>query len=165
MPFKLPHLAICLFIAASGGALAQGAQASFGNPGKDSDAPIEVTSETLNVNRADNTALFTGDVVIAQGAMRLSAPRVLVVYLEDASGIERLRASGGVTLVSGEDAAEAEHADYNVESGIIEMQGGVLLLQGSNAVSGDRMTVNTRSGTAQMSGRVKTVIRKEADKP
>ena len=102
--------------------------------------------------------MFTGNVMIGQGTMRLSAPEVLVVYQDGQSGIEQLKAKGGVTLVSGEDAAEAVIADYNLETGQINMRGNVLLLQGSNAIAAEAMTVDTRSGTAQMSGRVKTVL-------
>ena len=152
---------IFILFAASGMAAAQGAQIAFGNLQDNSELPVEVKSDNLDVDQADGTAVFTGDVVIGQGDMRLSAERVRIVYLEDESGIERLSASGGVTLVSGEDAAEAARADYNIETGIIEMRGDVLLLQGENAVSGDRMTVDTASGTARMSGRVKTVLQPE----
>ena len=83
-------------------ALAQGAAFAFGQVQRDRSAPVEVTSDTLSVDQNDNSALFTGSVVIAQGAMRLSAPRVRVVYLPDRSGIESLEATGGVTLTSGE---------------------------------------------------------------
>lgn len=148
-------LALC---ATAGVAAAQGAQVGFGSDTHDRSAPIEVTAENLDVNQKDGTAVFTGDVLIAQGEMRLSAPRVLVVYLEDRSGIKRLQASGGVTLVSGEDAAEGAEADYDVEQGRIEMSGDVLLVQGDNVLSGDRMFVDTAAGTARMSGRVKTVL-------
>lgn len=140
---------------------AQGAQIAFGNTQQDADAPVEVTADNLSVNQNDNTAVFTGNVLIGQGAMRLSAPRVLVVYLADQSGIKRLEASGGVTLVSGEDAAEATRAKYDIETGMIEMQGNVLLVQGVNALTADRMFVDTQAGTARMSGRVKTVLQPE----
>lgn len=146
------------FMAIAPIAMAQGAQVAFGNTQQDSGLPVEVTADNLNVNQSDGTAVFTGNVLIGQGEMRLSAPRVLVVYKDDQSGIEELRASGGVTLVSGEDAAEAATADYNVDTGVIEMQGDVLLVQGINALTGDRMFVDTRAGTAQVSGRVKTIL-------
>ncbi|MEQ9260112.1 MAG: LptA/OstA family protein [Roseovarius sp.] len=120
--------------------------------------PVEVTADNLDVNQNDGTAVFTGNVVIGQGSMRLSAPNVLVIYKQDQSGIRELKASGGVTLVSGEDAAEASLADYNLETGQIALRGNVLLLQGANAISAERMNVDTRSGTARMSGRVKTVL-------
>ena len=137
---------------------AQGAQVAFGNTQQDSNLPVEVTADNLDVNQADGTAVFTGNVLIGQGEMRLSAPRVLVVYNEDQSRIRRLEATGGVTLVSGEDAAEARQADYNMDNGVIEMQGDVLLVQGPQALTGDRMYVDTRAGTARVSGRVKTIL-------
>lgn len=137
---------------------AQGAPMSFGQMQKDRGQPVEVTSDTLSVNQGDNTAIFTGSVVIAQGAMRLSAPRVQVVYLPDRSGIEALEATGGVTLVSGEDAAEAARADYNVTTGMIVLRGDVLIVQGANAITGDTVQVDTAAGTAQVSGRVRTVL-------
>lgn len=138
--------------------LAQGAQVAFGNTQADRNLPVEVTSDSLSVNQADNTATFTGNVVIGQGAMRLAAPEVLVVYLPDKSGIESLKATGGVTLVSGEDAAEAERADYDITTGMIELRGNVLLVQGTNAITGETVFVDTAAGTAQVSGRVKTIL-------
>lgn len=138
--------------------MAQGAQVAFGNTQQNSNLPVEVTADNLDVNQADGTAIFTGNVLIGQGEMRLSAPRVLVVYNEDQSRIKRLEATGGVTLVSGEDAAEAQQADYNMDNGVIEMQGDVLLVQGPQALTGDRMFVDTRAGTARVSGRVKTIL-------
>ncbi|WP_428513879.1 lipopolysaccharide transport periplasmic protein LptA [Roseovarius sp.] len=143
------------------GAAAQGAQVAFGNTAQDSSLPVEVTADNLDVNQQDGTAVFTGNVLIGQGEMRLSAPRVLVVYKNDQSGIEELQATGGVTLVSGEDAAEASRADYNVDTGLIEMEGDVLLVQGINALSGDKMFVDTRAGTARVTGRVKTILQPE----
>lgn len=137
---------------------AQGARVAFGSTEQDRSQPVEVTSDSLNVNQNDNTAVFEGDVVIAQGAMRLAAPRVLVVYLEDQSGIRRLEATGGVTLVSGEDAAEAARADYDITTGMIELRGDVLLVQGESAITGDTMLVDTEAGTARVTGRVKTVL-------
>ena len=152
------HILAVVVIFASSAAFAQGAQIAFGDTQHNSNLPVEVTADNLSVDQDEGTAVFTGNVLIGQGEMRLSAPKVLVVYKEDQSGIERLQATGGVILVSGADAAEASSADYDIDRGTIAMRGNVLLLQGSNAVSAQNMTVDTRSGTARMSGRVKTVL-------
>lgn len=142
-------------------AFAQGTEVGFGSMQADTDAPVEVTAENLSVNQDDGTALFTGGVIVGQGEMRLSAPRVLVVYNEGRTGIARLEARGGVTLVSGEEAAEAQNADYDVEAATVVMTGNVLLTQGLNALTSDRMVVNLDDGTARMTGRVKTVIQQQ----
>jgi lipopolysaccharide export system protein LptA len=145
------------------GGVAQGAQVSFGGMQQDTRAPVEVTADALTVNQSDGTALYSGNVVIAQGEMRLAAPRVLVVYAEQAGRIERLEASGGVILVSGTEAAEAERADYDIEAGQVVMRGNVLLTQGPSALTSERVVINLEDGTAQMSGRVRTVLQQGDD--
>lgn len=162
MPRFVQATLLLLLTALGGMAHAQGLRVAFGSAAQDSDLPVEVTAENLDVDQNDGTAIFTGDVLVGQGQMRLSAPRVLVVYLADGSGIARLQATGGVTLVSGEDAAESASADYDVQTGMIEMTGDVLLVQGPAALTADKMTVDTVAGTARMNGRVSTVLQPEA---
>ena len=142
---------------------AQGANVAFGTIRQDTGLPVEVTADNLSVDQATGTAVFTGNVMIGQGEMRLSAARVLVVYREEAEGIARLEATGGVTLVSGADAAESERADYDIDDGTIVMSGNVLLAQGRNALSSDKMSVRLSDGTAEMSGRVRTVLQSGGD--
>lgn len=148
----------CMLLGLPGWAIAQGTQIAFGSLRQDPDAPVEVTSDTLSVNQTDGTALFSGNVVVGQGSMRLSAKTVRVIYKEDGNSIERLQASGGVLLVSDQDAAEANNADYNIKDGTIVMTGDVLMTQGQSALSSQRMTVDIDAGTAHMSGRVKTIL-------
>ena len=155
---RLTTLAIALILSFASPVLAQGTNVAFGTIQQDPDAPVEVTADNLAVNQADGTAVFTGNVVIGQGEMRLSANRVLVIYSQDPQGISRLEATGDVTLVTGPDAAEAQKADYDIERGTIVMTGDVLLTQGPSALTSDRMTVDLRNGTAQMTGRVKTIL-------
>lgn len=150
-------LVLCLALTLPATLSAQNTVA-FGTMSQDTSAPVEVTADALSVDQATGTAIFTGNVMILQGAMRLAAPRVLVVYAEGQSRVERLEATGGVTLVSGTDAAEAQRADYSVESGVVVMRGDVLLTQGANALTANEMTVNLTAGTAQMDGRVRTIL-------
>lgn len=131
---------------------------AFGQNEDNRNAPVEVTADSLSVDQSNGTAIFAGNVVIGQGTLRLAAPRVLVVYQQDSQQISRLEATGGVTLVDGDDAAEAERADYSLDNRTIVMEGSVLLTQGPSAITSDRMVVNLDANTAQMTGRVKTVL-------
>lgn len=142
---------------------AQEAQVAFGAAAADPSLPVEVTSETLKVNQEDGSAEFLGNVVVVQGQMRLSADRVLVIYNEDRSGIERLEASDNVLLVNPPDAAEGDWAEYTIDSGVVVMTGNVLLSQGPSTISGDRMVANLTDGTATMTGRVKTILKSGGD--
>lgn len=131
---------------------------AFGATRADPTLPVEVTSETLNVNQQDGSAEFVGNVVVVQGEMRLTAERVLVIYNQERSAIDRLEATENVVLVSPPDAAEGDWAEYTIESGVIVMRGNVLLTQGPSVISGDQMNANLTTGTATMTGRVKTIL-------
>ena len=80
------HLIAVMLFLAPVGAAAQGAQVAFGGMQQDTRAPVEVTADTLQVNQADGTALYTGNVVIAQGQMRLAA---VVIAVETATSQAR----------------------------------------------------------------------------
>lgn len=147
--------ACCWFAAAVS---AQGTQLAFGGLQTDPSLPVEVSADVLDVNQTDGTAIFSGNVVVGQGEMRLSASKVQVVYNAEQSGIERLIATGDVVLVNGPDAAEADAADYTIDDGVIVMTGNVLLTQGPNALSSEKLTVDLTTGTARASGRVKTIL-------
>lgn len=156
--FKATGIGFILAVLLGASGLAQGTSVGFGAIQQDTSAPVEVTADNLAVDQNSGTATFTGNVVIGQGEMRLSAAKVRVIYSQNQSAIDRLVATGGVTLVSGPDAAEAQKADYNVASGVIVMTGDVLLTQGASALTSDRMTVNLEDGTARMTGQVKTIL-------
>lgn len=137
------------------------AQVALGGLAADPTAPVEVTADLLTVDQATRRAVFEGNVVIGQGAMRIAAGRVEVVY-DDASGaIVRLIATGGVTFVTGTEQAEAQAADYDIAAGTLVMTGDVLLTQGPSAIAAQSMTVNLTDGTARMEGRVSTVFAQE----
>lgn len=150
--------ALCLAVVFAGPAAAQQAGIRFGGLQQDTSLPVEVTSESLSVDQASGAAVFTGNVVAAQGEMRLTAGTMRVEYAENGEGIARLIASDGVTLVSPTDAAEAAEAVYTIASGTVVMSGDVLLTQGGAAITGQSLTVNLTDGTGTMTGGVKTVF-------
>lgn len=147
------------------GVHAQGTQVAFGGLKQDPSLPVEISADKLNVNQTDGNATFTGNVVIGQGEMRLAAPKVFVEYStaegEKTAKISRIHATGGVTMVSGAEAAESREAEYTIEDGMVVMIGDVILTQGANAMSSDRMVVNLITGVANMDGRVRSVFKTE----
>jgi lipopolysaccharide export system protein LptA len=145
-------------------ATAQQANIAFGGMKQDTSLPVSLDADTLAINNADGTALFTGNVIVAQGEMRLTASEVRVEYTPDGGGIKTLHATGGVTLINATDAAEAKEAVYTIDSGNVVMSGDVLLTQGANAISGQKLVINLKAGTGVMEGRVQTVFAPGAKK-
>lgn len=154
---RLPRLALVAVLMTSP-ALGVAQSVSFGQSG-DISQPIEFTADNLSVDQKTGHATWSGNVVIAQGDMRLAADNVTVTYA--AGGQQRisaLTAAGNVTLVNGKDAAEAKKADYNVDTGVVVLTGDVILTQGASVLSGERVDVDLRTGRANATGRVRSIF-------
>lgn len=123
---------------------------------------LEINSETLEVDQETGVSTFSGDVVVSQGEMRLTAQSLRIEYSATGEGsrqrIDRLVADGGVTMVTEAEAVEARSAIYSLTDQTLEMTGDVVLVQGANILAGERFFADLRAGTGRMSGRVRTLI-------
>lgn len=157
------RVAAALFIISVGSAIAQSTEVPFGGLQQDPTLPVEISADNLKISQNDGTATFLGNVLVGQGEMRLSAAKVIVEYGpaegENAGKISLILASGGVTLISGAEAAEAREAEYSIDGGVVVMTGNVILTQGANALSSDKMTINLVSGVANLEGRVRSIFK------
>lgn len=158
----LRPLVFCLALLPAGLAHGQ-TDLSLGRIATEADTPVEVTADSLQVDQDTGRAVFSGNVFVNQGDIRIRAGKVEVVYEAEGGAITRLVASGGITFATTAEAAEATAADYDIASGILVLTGDVLLTQGRNALSAERMTVNLRDGSAQLEGRVRTVFLPEGE--
>lgn len=149
--------------------LAAGAQGGgpFGGFKHDSKAPIEIVSDALEVRQAEGKATFSGEVVAAQGTLRLTADRLTVTYetgetAGETGAIEHMRAEGNVFLSNGAETAKGAWAEYDVAGGMMRMGGSVVLTQGENAISGEELVIDLDEGTGRIEGagggRVKSVF-------
>lgn len=155
--------AAMLLLAHAGAVYAQGASVPFGGLSHDGKAPVEVTADQLDIDQQSGVALFTGNVRVAQGELRIASPRLRVEYSRrsaDGAGgqIEKMHATGGVTINNGRATAESAEAEYTVSTGIVVMTGDVVLVQDENVLAGDRFDVDLRAGRGVMTGRVRTIL-------
>ena len=137
---------------------AQGTNVAFAGLKTDVSQPVQIDADQLSVDQETGTATFGGNVVVAQGDMRLEAGMVTITYSADNKSIDSLRADGGVTLAAGTDAATADSAEYRPDSGDLILMGKVVLTQGQAAISGEELTLSLKSGLGTMSGRVTTIF-------
>jgi lipopolysaccharide export system protein LptA len=139
----LPLLAVAPALAQSGGGL----------KGHDTSAPVDVGAERIEVQDRANRAIFSGNVEARQGSMTLRSARLTVVYAGGSDvQIQRLEASGGVTLRTPSETARSQYAIYDLPRGIVTMIGGVNLDQGSNHVQGGRLVLDLDTHRAVLDG-------------
>ena len=161
----MPRLIQILFLCALGFATpvaAQNVQISFGSSLRLENSALEITADSLEVNQTTGASIFSGNVVAAQGDMRISAHSLSLSYedgtADGARRIGSLTAQGNVTMVTASEAIEAQRAVYDLTAQTLEMTGAVVLVQGPNLLSGERFVADLRAGSGRMIGRVRTVI-------
>lgn len=132
---------------------AVGQQGGSALKGHNTDAPVDVAADRIEVQDRADRAIFSGTVEVRQGALRLSTARLTVAYAS-AGGIEikRLEASGGVTLRSPSETARSQFAIYDLDRRLVTMIGGVTLIRGASSVQGGRLVLDLDSGRAVMDG-------------
>lgn len=132
----------------------------FGGVAYDAQQPVEVTADSLTIDQSTGEAVFSGNVIVHQGDLRMAAGQVRVIYSETAGRqeVDQVVATGGVLVTRGADAAEGRQAEFDVATALLTMSGQVLVTQGPTAVAGDRMVVNMRTGSGSVEGRVRTVL-------
>lgn len=121
--------------------------------GHDTDAPVDVAADRIEVQDRADRAIFSGNVEVRQGNLRLSTDRLTVAYA-NSGGIEinRLEASGGVVLRSPSETARSRYAIYDLNQRLVTMIGGVTLTRGESHVQGGRLVLDLDSGRAVMDG-------------
>lgn len=143
----LPALAATLALGAS----VAGAQALRGH---DSNAPVDFTADRIEVQDRADRVVVTGNVVVTQADMRLTANRLTVAYNRgDAVEINRMDAVGDVVVTRGNEVAKGNVGIYDLDKRLITMLGNVSLVQGTSRLTGGRLLIDLKSGRSSVDGR------------
>jgi lipopolysaccharide export system protein LptA len=145
---------LTLALAAAVAALPAYGQAVSALKGHNSNAPVDVEADRIEVQDRADRAIFSGNVRAKQGDLSLASARLTVAYAGGAGGtqIQRLDASGGVTVRSPSETATGQFAIYDLNKRLITMIGGVTLIRGESRVNGGRMVIDLTTGRATVDG-------------
>lgn len=135
-------------------ALAGGIGWAQGIGGHDSDAPVSYAADRIELQDRQKRVVLSGNVRIEQAGLTLNAARTLVDYTDGGSlSIQRIMATGGVTVTRGNERASGNVAVYDFNRRIITMAGDVRLNRGSDTLNGGRLVIDLRNGMSSVDGR------------
>ena len=156
---RKPIIALAAFAAVllgSGMAWAQSGTSAL--KGHDSKAPIDLAADRAEAQDRADRAIFAGNVVVKQGELTLRTARLTLAYANtNGIDINRIDASGGVTVTSPSETARGDFAVYDLNEGLITMVGNVRLERGGSFLSGGRLTIDLDTGRAVMDGGLRGV--------
>jgi lipopolysaccharide export system protein LptA len=142
-----------LALATAAAAVAQSREPVSALKGHNSDAPIDLTADRLEVQDRADRAIFAGNVHVKQDELTLDTSRLTVAY--SSSGgvqIKRLDASGGVTVRSPSETARGSFGIYDLDRKLITLVGNVVLQRQGSQLSGQRLVIDLDTGRAVIDG-------------
>jgi lipopolysaccharide export system protein LptA len=121
--------------------------------GHDSDAPVDVNADRIEVQDRADRAMFVGNVHVPQAELTLDTQRLTVAYSSNGGvQIRRLDAAGGVTVHSPSETAKGDFGIYDLDRKLITLIGNVQLNREQNQVNGARLVIDLDSGRAVIDG-------------
>jgi lipopolysaccharide export system protein LptA len=151
---RLPIILLApLALATAAAAVAQSREPVSALKGHNSDAPIDLTADRLEVQDRADRAMFSGNVHVKQDELTLDTSRLTVAY-SSGSGVQikRLDASGGVTVRSPSETARGAFGIYDLDRKLITLVGNVVLQRQGSQLSGQRLVIDLDTGRAVIDG-------------
>lgn len=139
-----------------------------GSPGD----PIRISADSLLADDVQKFAEFIGNVKAVQGTTEITADRMKIFYRgnpdpgaetearEEAGGIEKIVASGNVTILFDDMTAKGTEAVYTMADRILVIIGpdATVTKPDSGTMSGAEIHVHRETGRIQFEGNVKGVF-------
>ena len=121
--------------------------------GHNSNAPVDIAADRIEVQERADRAMFAGNVHVTQGELTLDTTRLTVAY-SSGGGIQirRLDASGGVTVKSPSEVARGNFGVYDLDRKLITLVGDVRLDRGESHINGSRLVIDLTTGRAVIDG-------------
>ncbi|MHB8769598.1 MAG: lipopolysaccharide transport periplasmic protein LptA [Syntrophales bacterium] len=123
-------------------------------PRIEADQPIHITADRLDAYSEKRMVVFSGNAVATQGGRTIRADRLTLHYKEGkkpaggtagqpegTGNIERVEATGHVTVTEGERIVTGETAVFDQDARKITMTGSAVMREGANVIRGDRIVV------------------------
>jgi lipopolysaccharide export system protein LptA len=146
---------VAVTVVATTGAFAQVRQSApvSALKGHNTNAPVDVSADRIEVQDRADRAMFVGNVHVRQAELTLDTQRLTVAYSSNGGvQIRRLDAAGGVTVHSPSETAKGDFGIYDLDKKLITLIGNVRLDRGQNQVLGQRLVIDLDSGRAVIDG-------------
>jgi lipopolysaccharide export system protein LptA len=116
-------------------------------------APVNYEAGRIVLDDRANQVVFGGGVTVTQADLTIQSDRMLVNFTDAGElEIQRITASGGVTITRGAERASGDNAIYDFGRRIITMAGNVRLRRGSDTLNGGRLVIDLDTGLSTVDG-------------
>lgn len=117
-------------------------------------APVTIDAGRIVAQDRQDRVIFSDNVIVTQADLTVRSARMQLNYLNVSTlELKRITATGGVSVVRGDQRASGNTAVYDFDRRIITLVGDVSLRQASNTLSGGRLVIDLDTGVSSVDGR------------
>lgn len=121
--------------------------------GFNSNQPVTWSADDGQLQDRQNRVVLSGNVVIEQGDLRMTANRTTIAYSDAGTlRILRINATGGVVVTRGNERARGDAAVYDFNRRVIILSGGIEISRGADRLDGGRLVIDLNSGVSSVDG-------------
>ncbi len=127
----------------------------------DKDTPIEITADSMELQRKTGTVTYKGNVRVVRDNVRITSHVLFARYDAKDGGLKSITAEGGVRVRDGGREMTGDKAVFDGEEETVVVSGNTTVREGNNSVSGDRITIYTKEDrilVENSGGRVRAVV-------
>lgn len=180
---KFPAFIFACLLSATPAFAQQGVTSAFEGFSGRGDQPVNIEADDLEVKEGEQTAIFSGNVLVVQGTSALRTNKLTIFYEKDSKdaqpqagsndvvtgrNIRRLEADGNVIVTSGDQKATGNKGVFDMPSNTVTLTGNVVVTQGINILRGDRLIVDLTTQKSRVEsggGRVQGVFGQQPKQP
>mgnify|MGYP001756923201 CR=1 FL=1 len=147
----MPKTIFAIFLATSLALISQQATALP----SDANQPIRLTADKATYSESTNITTYSGNVVITQGTLKITADNI-VVHLSDNRSINAVIATGSpatfqqvVTAEKGLAVGQGNKIEYNAQTGIVTLTGNAKLTQNGASFAGNTIRYSLKLGDVE----------------
>ncbi|MFM7403913.1 MAG: LptA/OstA family protein [Erythrobacter sp.] len=127
--------------------------AAQGIASHDSRAPVTYDAGNGLLDDRASRAVLGGGVIATQAGLTIQSERMQIDYTNAGSlEIQRITATGGVSVSRGDERASGDNAIYDFGRRVIIMAGNVRLRRGTDTLNGGRLVIDLNSGLSTVDG-------------
>ena len=104
-----------------------------------SNAPIDILSDTVEADQKQNTVIFKGNVVAKQEDITLYANTLTITYDPNTKKLKEIMAVGNVKIVQLERRATSQKATFDQDESKVILDGEAVVREGENVIRGEKV--------------------------
>ena len=154
-PAQLALRSLVIGFALSAAVIAGAGQlAAATHPSHNSEAPVDFSADRMDLQDKQDRAVLSGNVVVTQAELRLTADRTLMAYTNtDKLTLQRVDATGHVVVTRPDERASGDVAVYDLNRKLVTMVGHVTLSRNNgDNLNGGRLVIDLNSGLSSIDG-------------